>query len=239
MMKKILKEWKTYLKEEPDHTLSDNEVRANIAKKMETILFAPIKEPREQDRIKSLGGPESIIAKPYSYYVIYGTKEEPIKPSNVYAGMMFVETKVKYFLEKLTNREKDILKVDAHSLLDMSNFNEFPVTGVQTPVEMSGRGDIPKAFEVMKINGNTAEDWAMGGSLEQGAIQDYVFQMIANGLDSTEESPLTKRDLAAIYCLRQEISAYDDDEPGELKNHPAAKMSYEELMAFIKSKQGQ
>jgi hypothetical protein len=238
-MKKILKEWKTYLKEEPDHTLNDNQVRLNVAKKMSNILFKPIREPKEQDRVRSLGGPSSIIATDYAYHVIYGTHEKPINPPNVEAGKMFVEVKVKYFIEKLTNRERDLLASDSQSLLKLSNFGEFPVRGIKLPVELTGREGIPTAFNVMFVNGSAASDWAMAGSLYDGAIRDYTFQRIVDELDSSENTPMQDSDLIEIYSKGQAPSNGEDEEPvSSLSTHPAAKMSYEELMAFIKSKQG-
>lgn len=236
-MKKILNEWQTYLKEQ-DNLLNETEVRLKIAEKMARILFAPIREPREQDRIKGLGGTQSIIATDYIYYVIYGTKDEPINPPNIEAGKMYVEAKVKYFLDKLTSRERDVLKIDAHSLLDLSNFNEFPTRSIKLPVELTGREGVPTAFKVAILNGSAASDWGMAGSLFQGSIMDYTFQLIADALDSETKSPLSEADLIEIYSKGLKPSAADDDEPGRLESHPAAKMSYEELMAFIKSKQG-
>ena len=41
-MKKILKEWQTYLKEN-DSTLTDTEVRLKLSEKMASILFGPIR----------------------------------------------------------------------------------------------------------------------------------------------------------------------------------------------------
>jgi hypothetical protein len=245
-MKKILKEWKTYLKEEPDHTLDDNQVRANLVKKMGTILFAPINEPREQDRIKDMGGPESIIAMDYLYYAMFGEEGDP--HGNIDAGKMFIEAKVKYFLEKLSNRELDILKLDAASLLaiaeSLPSHEKFPKKPPTIPPRLQkqhpGLAKL-KNNEVIMINGSPVDDWVMGGSSGYGMqIPVLVFQLIADSLSATEESPISPPDLIAIYSKNQNsAAAYDDDsEPGDLKNHPAAKMSYEELMAFIKSKQG-
>jgi len=237
-MKKILKEWQTYLKEN-DSTLTDTEVRLKLSEKMASILFGPIRQPRELDRIKALGGAQSIIATDYIYYVIYGTKEEPINPPNIDAGKMYVEAKVKYFLDKLSNRERDVLKDDAHSLLDLSNFNEFPTRDIKIPVELTGREGVPSAFKVAMFNGSAASDWGMAGSLFQGSIRDYAFQLIADMLDSDKKSSLSEADLIEIYSkgLKPEVGD-EDDSPGSLETHPAANMSYEELMAFIKSKQG-
>ena len=237
VMKKILKEWQTYLREN-DGLLNDTEVRMKVAEKLASVLFGPIRNPGEVDRIKQLGGARSIIAMDYVYYVIYGTKDEPINPPNVEAGKMYVEVKVDYFLDKLTNRERDILKLDAHSLLDLSNFNEFPTRDVKLPVQLTGREGVPTAFKVGMFNGSAAADWGMAGSLFEGSIRDYAFQLIADRLDSTEKSPLSEADLIEIYSKGLEPNLGDDDEPGSLESHPAAKMSYEELMAFIKSKQG-
>ena len=236
-MKKILNEWQTYLKED-DNLLNDTEMRLKVAEKMASMLFGPIRNPREIDKIKQFGGPRSIIATDYIYYVIYGTKEEPINPPNIEAGKMYVEAKVDYFLDKLSSKEKDILKADAHSLLDLSNFNEFPTRSIKLPVELTGREGVPTAFNVAMFNGSAAGDWGMAGSLFEGSIRDYAFQLVADKLNSTEKSPLPEADLIEIYSKGLKPSVADDDEPGRLESHPAAKMSYEELMAFIKSKQG-
>ena len=237
-MKRILKEWSAYLKEN-DSLANETEVRLAVAEKLSSILFAPIRNPREVDGLKKLGGPMSIIAIDYVYYVIYGTKAEPIRPPNIDAGKMYVEAKVAYFLDKLSNRERDILKADAHSLLDISNFGEFPTRSIKIPVELTGREGVPSAFKVAMFNGSAAGDWGMAGSLFDGSIRDYAFQLIADRLDATQKSPLSDSDLIDIYSkgLKPNL-ADDDDEPGRLESHPAAKMSYEELMAFIKSKQG-
>jgi hypothetical protein len=241
-MKKILKEWKTYLKEEPDHTLDDNQVRANVAKKMGTILFAPINNPREQDRIKASGGPESIIAMGYIYYAVFG--EDGASPPDVDLAKIFVEAKVKYFLDKLSRRELDILKLDAVSLLNLSNFKDLeerPPTIPKSLLKANPGLAKVKNTPVIMISGSAVSDWGMGGSLPflGRDITDYTFQLIADSLEATEESPLSEADLIAIYCLGQESSnIYDDDEAGSLKDHPAAGASWEEFQAWMKSKQG-
>jgi hypothetical protein len=239
-MKKILKEWQTYLKEDSDSSLADSEVRVNVVKKMANILFAPINNPREQDRIKAAGGPESIIAMGYIYYAVFG--EDGASSPNVDLAKIFVEAKVQYFLDKLSSRELDILKLDAVSLLKLSNFKDLEERPPTIPDGLvrayPGLAKV-KNTPVIMINGSAVSDWGMGGSLFGGDITDYAFQLIADSLEATEDSPLSEPDLVAIYCLGQESSnIYDDDEAGSLKNHPAVGMSWDEFQAWVKSKQG-
>ena len=71
-MKKILKEWKKFIKES---VIRDEQTRINLGKKINSVLFRSLDPSMNPDNYSDYG-PDILKKYKYLYSAVYGTKAE-------------------------------------------------------------------------------------------------------------------------------------------------------------------
>ena len=243
-MKKILKEWRKFIAES---MISDEQIRIELGKKMNSILFKSVDPANDPDEYSDYG-PDVLKKYKYLYSAVHGTKAERgrgDKPYRPEMGYKFIEQKVNRFISALSPDEKRVLKADIPQISSLLSKGDVPTFPVQLPVEKTGHGDIDPSFRVPMTGRKSIDDWAMGGTLRNPAGENYIFyilDLIDNKLPSAGSvEPATEQEIRHLYFMSEtkeefKIQSEPTKPSSRFSSLATSGMSYEEMVAKLTGK---
>ena len=244
-MKKILNEWKKFINE---NQVSHEEVRIEIGKKMNSILFKSL-DPSKNPKEYSDYGPDVLRKYKYLYSSIYGTKAEREEDEDIHRpemGYKFVEQKVNMFLRNLSPEEKSVLKNDIPQLASLLRSGDVPEFSVQLPVEKTGHSGVDPSFKVPVTGRKSIDDWGMGGSIRDTTGDNYIFHildLIDNKLPAVGNvERVSDEEVRHLYFMSETKEEYaTQNAPSQATNNRLSSlatsgMSYEDMVAMLKGK---
>ena len=243
-MKKILKEWRKFITE---NQTDDEQVRIDLGKKLNSVLFKSVDPSMSPDEYSDYG-PDVLNKYKYLYSAVHGTKAERgrgDKPFRPEMGYKFVEQKVNRFVASLTPDEKRVLKADIPMISSLLKKGDVPTFPVQLPVEKTGHADIDPSFRVPMTGRKSIDDWAMGGSLKDPSGENYIFHVL-DTIDNKlpESGPVehaTEQEIRHLYFMSETKEEFKtQSEPSKPSNRfsslATSGMSYEEMIAKLTGK---
>ena len=241
-MKKILNEWKKFINES---VVNDEQVRINIGKKMNSILFKAV-GPSANPESYSDYGPDLLKKYGFLYWSVFGTKMERARGDKIYRpeiGFKFVEQKVNRFVASLDADEKAILQTDIPQIAKLLRSGDVPKSPVQIPVELSGHSGVDPSFRVPMFGRRSIDDWGMGGTIKDPSGDNYIFYVldsISNKLPPPNPaSKVSDQEVRSSYFMSETKEDYDARmAPTKPNRHfsplMTSGMSYEEMVAKLK-----
>ena len=241
-MKKILNEWKKFVNES---IAADEQIRINIGKKMNNVLFKAVDPYMNPDSYDDYG-PDLLMKYGYLYWSVFGTKKERARGEKIYrpeTGLKFVEQKVSRFISSLDPNEKIILQTDIPQIASLLRDGDVPKSPVQIPVELSGHSGVDPSFRVPMFGRRSIDDWGMGGTIKDPSGDNYIFyilDLISNKLPAPNPANrVTDQGIKSLYFMSETKEDYNARiAPTKPNRHfsplMTSGMSYEEMVAKLK-----